>query len=190
MELFEEATKEMEDWHNMCQNADLFLPADEGMRVFDAVLAYTRDYDRIRVAEIINTGKFNRLLFVRVLIETFPDNKIIPLIASELYIKAPSDMLSFALALAHPGGGNVKIKFPEKTTNIPPELFGAFGLRSNELGWFQKLSNNERFVSSIMGSISPDHYKHIPLDITTLLLKKQKEATALQLTDDQGVSLW
>ena len=190
MALFEDPTKEVHDWHDVCQNADPFLPPDEGMKVFDAVLNYMRETDRSRVRDIIRRGRFNKMLFIRVLLETWPKNRAISIVASELYHKAPEDLLCSALALTHNGGGNANIKFPSKITPIPPKLLGAFGLRSNELDWFSRLASNERFVLGILGSISPDHYKHIPLDITTLLKKKEKEATAPQLTVNGGEKLW
>ena len=190
MVLFEEPTKEIHDWHDVCQNADPYLPADEGMKVFDAVLNYMRESNRSRVRDIIKRGRFNKMLFIRVLLETWPDNKAITLVASELYHKAPEELLCFALALTHPGNGSSRIKFPPKFTPIPPKLLGEFGLRSNELDWFAKLAGNERFVLGILGSISPDHYKHIPLDITTLLEKKEKEDTASQLMVNGGENLW
>ena len=67
MKLFEETPREELDWFDACPNADPYLPADEGMKIFDAALTYTRETDRLRVARIIDKGGFGMLFFIRVL---------------------------------------------------------------------------------------------------------------------------
>ena len=188
--LFDEVKEDTLDWYDVCPNADPYLPPDENMRVFDACLAYTRDTDRIRVANILATGQFNRQFVIKVLHKTLPDNKLIPLVAYEMLRKVPDSFMASALALCHNGRSGIRIVFPDKRTNIPSELMEVFGLRLDQREWFDRLASNKRFVSGIVGSISTEHWKYIPLDITTLLKNEPKEVTAPSLEPNGGATLW
>ena len=110
--------------------------------------------------------------------------------ARELYYKIPDKILSSVLAFSHGGGKYTRLNFPEKHHKIPKGLLAAFGLRSDQMGWFLKLADNEEFVRMVAKNISPQDWKHIPLYDITLLKTTPKEATAPQLEDKKGATLW
>ena len=108
--------------------------------------------------------------------------------ARELYQKVPDEIVASAIAFSHPGGSRKRLHFPKKVTQIPKRLMKVFGLRPNQIGWFNKLADNEDFIRLVGMSISPEDWKYIPLYDTTLLKGDGKEATAPQLEGKGGAT--
>ena len=185
----EEATT---DWFDVCPNADVFLPSDEDLKTFDIGRIYLTERDRVRVQHILHKGHSNRKYMMMVLINTI-DRKYhagILYAARELYQKVSDDIFCSVLAFSFPGGSRDRLQFPAKQHKIPRTLMKAFGLRQNQIGWFNKLVANEDFVRLVGNQIKPSDWKHIPLYDTTLLETPAKQATAPKLVDDRGESLW
>ena len=189
--LFDEVADD-HDWFDVCPNADVDMPSDEDMRLFDMGRLYLTERDRHRVQHIIHKGHCNRKYLMLVLTYTVDRGYKhgIMFAARELYQKVPDEIVASAIAFSHPGGSRRRLHFPKKVTNIPKSLMKAFGLRTNQIGWFNKLAANEDFVRLIGGGIKPEDWKHIPLYDTTLLESNQKEATAPQLEETKGATLW
>jgi len=180
------------DWFEVCPNADVFLPSDDDLKTFDIGRLYLSERDRHRVHHILHNGHSNRKYLMMVLINSI-DVKYhagILFAARELYQKVSDDIFCSALAFSFPGGSRDRLQFPTKQHKIPKTLMEAFGLRQNQIGWFNKLAANEDFVRLVGSAILPDDWKHIPLYDTTLLETTAKQATATRLVDEEGELLW
>jgi hypothetical protein len=179
------------DWFDVCPNSNIDLPDHEKMGVFDLGRLFLLENDRAKVADAIHTAQCSRQYFILLMVRS---NSALHegffFAARELYQKIPDKLLSSVLAFSHGGGSRAKLLFPEKHYKIPKSLMGVFGLRSNQLGWFNKLADNESFVRLVGNQIKPSDWKHIPLYDTTLLLSPPKEATAPLLENKKGATLW
>ena len=190
MNLFDEQVIS-EDWSDVCPNADIDLPDDEKLGVFDLGRMFLHERDRHRVAHALHTGQCNRQYLMYLLVRSDPlVHQGLFFAARELYQKVSDSLLCSVLAFSHGDGSRNRLQFPEKHHKIPKRLMEAFGLRSHEVGWFYRLADNEAFIRGIGNQILPQDWKHIPLYDTTLLETLPKEATAPQLEERQGGNLW
>ncbi len=180
------------DWFDVCPNADVFLPSDEDLRTFDMGRIYLTERDRHRVQHILHNGHSNRKYMMMLLLNSIDRRYHAGILyaARELYQKVSDGIFCSVLAFSFPGGSRDRLQFPAKQHKIPKTLMEAFGLRQNQIGWFNKLAANEDFVRLIGSGIKPEDWKHIPLYDTTLLESNQKEATAPQLEGNKGATLW
>ena len=178
MPLFD-VVKEDIDFFEACPNADPYLDSDEKLNSFHVARMYLKERDRVRVSHAINNASMGMKFYMALLIHTVEPQyqQGIMFAARELYKKVPEDLLSSVIAFSHPGGSHARINFPEKYEKIPTKLLGDLGLRSDEIGWFYKLRENEDFIRLMAGNIEPKHRKHIPLFDTTLLKTKAKSTT-------------
>ena len=94
MNLFEDKPTVIEDWYEVCPNAEGdMLDEVEAMRSFDAMLFYTREWDRAQVAEVLHNALASRAFLLKVLIKTFPNNTGLLFCARELLHKVSDYIL-------------------------------------------------------------------------------------------------
>ena len=189
--LFNDNDELIEDWFDACPNSDIDLPDVESLGVFDLGRMFFTERDRSIVAQAIGTAQCNQHYFMHMMIksDTLLHQGFL-FAARELYHKIPHGLISSILAFSHSGGKYTRLNFPDKHHKIPKRLLSAFGLRSNEIGWFLKLADNESFVRMVGNGILPGDWKHIPLYDTTLLKSPPKEATAPMSKKNEGATLW